>query len=124
MTDRLKFSYAAGVLLVCTFPLFGQVLPVPIPGGDIITPTLYINQFFPGVGTGFDGMNADPHGITNFNGLVAMGYGVGTATDSTGRSYLAITDVRVYQGEYFGAVPNGGAGRTRSQLAHGTFVEI
>jgi hypothetical protein len=124
MTDRWKFSCGIGLLAICSIPLLGQVLPVPIPGGDIIPPTLYINQFLPGVGPGFDGMNADPHGITNFNGLVAMGYGVGTATDSTGRSYLAITDVRVYQGEYIGGEPNGGAGRTRSKRAHATFVEI
>ena len=124
MTARWKFGCTLGLLAICSIPLVGQVLPVPIPGGDIIPPTLYINQFLPGVGPGFDGMNADPHGITNFNGLIAMGYGVGTATDNNGRSYLAITDVRVYQGDYIGGEPNGGAGRTRSKRAHATFVEI
>jgi len=124
MIDRSKVGFALGFLLICSLPLCGQVLPVPIPGGDIIPPSLYINQFLPGVGTGFDGLNADPHGITNFNGLVAMGYAVGAATDNTGRTYTVITDVRVYQGEYVGGEPNGGAGRTKSARAHGTFVEI
>ena len=117
------FGWASGCFLTLyAVALNGQVLPVPIPGGDIIPP--YVNQFFPGVGTGFDGLNADPHGITNFKGVVAMGYGAGTATDNNGRTYNVVTDVRVYQGEYVGAVPNGGAGRTVSAHAHGTFVEI
>lgn len=117
-----KIGWALFLLFVSPLLLCAQVLPVPIPGGDIIPP--YVNQFFPGVGPGFDGLNADPHGINNFSGIVAMGYGVGTATDSRGTTYTVITDVRVYQGEYVGAVPDGGAGRTKSVHAHGTFVEI
>ena len=101
-----------------------QVLPVPIPGGDVIPPFGLFNQFLPGGGTGFDGLNADPHGITNFNGLVAMGYTLGSATDNAGKQYAAITDVRVYQGQYVGAVPNGGAGQSKSSFTRGTFVEI
>jgi hypothetical protein len=124
MIFRSKLGYAAGILLLCSLPLFGQVQPIPLPGGDVIAPFGLFNQFLPGVGNGFDGLNADPHGITSFKGLVAMGYGVGTATDSTGRSYLTVTDVRVYQGEYIGGEANGGAGRTKSARAHGTFVEI
>jgi hypothetical protein len=75
-------------------------------------------------------MNADPHGITNFRGVTAMGYTSGPATDGHGNQYVVITDIRVYQGEYIGGetdpnIPsNNSAGATRSARARGTFVEI
>jgi len=135
-----KLYRVASILVLASVALWGQVqpsqaqvVPVPIPGGDIIAPFTIapgltgpglINQFLPGVGTGFDGLNADPHGITNFNGVVAMGYTAGSATDNAGKHYNVITDIRVYQGDYVGAEVNGGAGQTKSALAHGTFVEI
>jgi hypothetical protein len=75
-----------------------QPIPVPIPGGDVLAPSQLFNQFFPGAGPIYDGRDADPHGITNFRGLVAMGYTLGTAKDFAGRNYNVITDVRVYQG--------------------------
>lgn len=100
------------------------VQPVPIPGGDLLAPFGLFNQFFPGVGPIYDGLNADPQGITNFSGLVAMGYTTGTATDKAGRTYNVITDVRVYRGDYIGAVASEPAGGTKSARAHGTFVEI
>jgi hypothetical protein len=103
-------------------PLFGQVQPIPIPGGDVIQPFGLFNQYLPG--TGLDGLNADPHGITNSQTLVAMGYTAGTATDNLGNTYNIGTDIRVYQGDYMGAEANGGAGRSKSAKAHGTFVEI
>src|SRR5215470_11905891 len=90
-------------------PAHGQVLPVPIPGGDILAPFIIapgitgpalINQFLPGVGSGLDGLNADPQGITNFKGVVAMGYTTDTATDSAGHVYNIGTDIRVYQGTF------------------------
>ena len=139
MTTRKFYGVASILVLTCAAlwaqvrPAQAQVLPVPIPGGDIIAPFLFapgitapglINQFLPGVGIWFDGLNADPNGITNFKGLVAMGYTVGTATDSAGKRYTVNTDIRVYQGDYVGAGANGGAGRTKSALAHGTLVEI
>ena len=124
MSKWVKLAGVVTILLACGLPLSGQVLPVPIPGGDIIQPFGLFNQFFPGVGTGFDGLNADPHGITNTEGVVAMGYTTGTATDNNGKTYTVITDIRVYQADYVGAEPNGGAGRTKSAKAHGTFVEI
>lgn len=99
-----------------------QVFPVPVPGGDVVPP--FINQFFPGVGTAFDGLDAEPHGITNFKGVVAMGYTIGPATDNAGKAYQVITDIRVYKGDYVGATPTFGAGGTTSAKAHGTFVEI
>jgi len=101
-------------------------IPVPIPGGDVVPPlTAQINQFTPGDASFFDGLNAEPNGITNFDGVVAMGYTLGTATDGNGNQYQVVGDVRVYQGDYFGAVPTYPAGGTTSaQKAHGTFVEI
>jgi hypothetical protein len=104
-----------------------QVLPVPIPGGDIVPPL--INQFTPGVpgpNVFFDGVNAEPNGITNYEGVVAMGYTLGTATDNAGKQYQVITDIRVYKGDYFGAQASFGAGGTTTfpKKVHGTFVEI
>jgi hypothetical protein len=101
-------------------------VPVPIPGGDVIpnpdgSSSLW-NQFLPG--PGFDGLNADPHGLTNFRGLVAMGYTFGLATDNKGNTYQVITDIRVYQGDYIGAQATYGGGGTTSAKGHGTFVEI
>lgn len=101
-----------------------QVFPVPVPGGDVIPPSLFWNQFTPGEGVGFDGRDAEPHGITNFKGVTAMGYTIGPATDNTGTAYQVITDIRVYQGDYVGATSTFGAGGTTSARAHGTFVEI
>ena len=124
MSKVAKLAGTLSILLLCSLPLWGQALPVPIPGGDIIQPFGLFNQFFPGVGTGFDGLNADPHGINNSRTFVAMGYTAGTATDSNGKMYNVITDIRVYQGDYIGAVPTYGGGGTTSAKAHGTFVEI
>jgi hypothetical protein len=124
MTKGIKIAGALCILFRCSLRLTGQVLPVPLPGGDIIQPFGLFNQFFPGVGAGFDGLNADPHRINNSRTFVAMGYTAGTATDSSGKTYNVITDIRVYQGDYIGAVPTYGAGGTTSAKAHGTFVEI
>lgn len=106
------------------------VFPVPIPGGDVLPQmvpagsSIFWNQFTPGTAAGFDGLDADPHGITNFRGVVAMGYTIGPATDNKGTAYQVITDIRVYQGDYIGAQPPVGAFATKSAKAHGTFVEI
>jgi len=137
---RSRLVYLLFFLLAFSVPLRAQidpipnlsVQPIPLPGGDILSPYGLYNQFFPGppgVTPPFDPINADPHGITNFRGFTAMGYTSGTATDNQGKKYVVITDIRVYQGEYVGgeiADPNpmNSAGATRSALAHGTFVEI
>ena len=113
-----------GVAILRAESQLPQVSPLPIPGGDVVPQLGLINQFFPGVGTGFDGLNADPHGITNFRGTVAMGYTIGQATDSSGKTYQIITDIRVYQGDYIGAQATFGGEGTTSARAHGTFVEI
>lgn len=124
MTKEITLVGTACILFISSLTLRGQVLPVPLPGGDIIQPFGLFNQFFPGVGAGFDGLNADPHGINNSRTFVAMGYTAGTATDNNGKTYNVITDIRVYQGDYIGAVPTYGGGGTTSAKAHGTFVEI
>jgi hypothetical protein len=128
MTHGSKLVYFLCILALCSLPLRGQVQapvqPVPVPGGDLLAPFGLFNQYFPGVGPIFDGRDADPQGITNFRGHVAMGYTVGTATDSTGRAYNVVTDVRVYKGDYFGAVAQEPGGGTKSARSHGTFVEI
>ena len=105
-------------------PLRGQVQPIPLPGGDVLSPYGLFNQFFPGVGSIYDGRDADPHGIINSDGFVAMGYTAGMALDNSGKIYAVVTDVRVYQGAYVGAVAHDGAGGSVSAKAHGTFVEI
>lgn len=137
-----KLCLGMAFLALACVPVWGQgtpappqVLPIPIPGGDVllpaqpipaggVLPSALFNQFFPGVGSTFDGLNAEPHGITNFRGVVAMGYTSGVATDNVGKAYQVITDIRVYQGDYIGAQPTFGAGGSTSAKAHGTFVEI
>lgn len=89
-----------------------SVAPLPIPGGDNIPPL--IHQFLPG--PGFDGQDAEPNGITNFNGIFAQVYMGGHAVDSAGATWDVDVDTRVYQGEYVGA--------NDKMHAHGTFVEI
>ena len=106
-----------------------KVQPIPLPGGDIVPPYGLATSFIPGPlnqTPPFDPMNADPHVITNFRGVTAMGYTSGPAMDSQGNKYIVITDIRVYQGEYSGgeiADPKS-AGATKSARARGTFVEI
>src|ERR1700736_515785 len=91
--------------------------PIRIAGGDVLgSPGFQIYQFAPGdTSLGLDGIDAELNGITNFRGVAMMGYTTGTALGSDGKTYTAITDNRVYQGEYI--VVDG-------RHAHGTFVEI
>ena len=142
---RPRLAYPLLFLLAFSVPSKAQiepisalkVLPIPLPGGDIIPPTPLpgggvfpsyglFNQFLPGFpnqSPPFDPMNADPQGITNFHGVTAMGYTSGFTSD---QKFVVLTDIRVYQGDYIGgeiADPNS-AGATQSARAHGTFVEI
>ncbi len=126
---RRMLPFAVSTAVIVSLGLWAQaqspqVSALPLPGGDVVAPFGLFNQFFPGVGAGFDGQNADPQGITNFRGTVAMGYTNGTATDNSGTSYQVITDIRVYQGNYVGGQATFGAGGTTSARAFGTFVEI
>ena len=131
---RSKLGHLLFLFLAFGVPLKAQiepipslkVQPIPLPGGDIFPPYGLYNQFFPGPpnqNPPFDPMNADPHGITNFHCVTAMGYTSGFTTD---QKFAVVTDIRVYQGDYIGgeiADPNS-AGATKSARAHGTFVEI
>jgi len=135
MRSRLGYPLVLLILLLpfCV-PLKAQiepianlkVVPIPLPGGDIFPPYGLYNQFFPGPpnqNPPYDPMNADPHGITNFRGVTAMGYTSGFTAD---QKFAVATDIRVFQGDYIGgevADPNS-AGATKSARAHGTFVEI
>ena len=145
---RSWLVYLPFLLLASSVPLKAQiepistlkVQPIPLPGGDIFPPTVLpdgrllpsyglFHQFFPGPpnqNPPFDPVNADPHGITNFRGVTAMGYTSGPATDNSGAKYAVVTDIRVYQGEYIGGeiADANSAGATRSARARGTFVEI
>jgi hypothetical protein len=106
------------------------VQPIPIPGGDLIPRFGIVNSFVPGPpgqSPPFDPIGADPHVITNFKGLTAMGYTSGLATDNKNNPYVVITDIRVYKGKYIGgtaADPLNTAGATVSAEASGIFVEI
>ena len=132
---QLSKFVCASCIFVCgclafSIPLTAQIEPIPnlkvqptpLPGGDILPPYGLLNQFLPGPADQtppFDPMNADPHGITNFRGVTAIGYTSGPAMDNQGNKYVVITDIRVYQGEYIGgeiADPNS-AGATKSARA-------
>jgi len=77
----------------------GSTEPVPIPGGDVIPPL--IHNFLPGpTSLGFDGLDVEPNGITDFRGFVAQTTLGGTATGSDRKTYNLMSDMRVFQGEY------------------------
>ena len=84
----------------------GNIQPVPIPGGDLVPGYGIVNSFVPGPPgqtPPFDPIGAEPNVITNFKGLVAMGYTSGLTTmTSDGKQYAVITDIRVYKGAYTG----------------------
>jgi hypothetical protein len=82
--------------------------PQPIPGGFDIPPL--IHEFIPGPETitlpftriTLQGLHVEPSTITDFTGVTALAYHVGTVTGSDGRTYDLETDVRVFQGQYIG----------------------
>ena len=103
--NRVAFDVAAGSV---------NADPVPIPGGIDVPPLIHI--FGPGPkGLGFQGLDVEPNGITNFNGFAALAYLSGTATDSNKNKYNLSSDMRLYRGEYIS--PDGSHHR-------GTFVFI
>jgi hypothetical protein len=141
MPKSRKFCLGLAFLTLACVPVWGQgppppqVLPIPIPGGDVllpaqpipaggVLPSALFNVFSPGVGAFLDGQDAEPNVITNFKGHVAMGYTLGNATDNKGNPYAVITDIRVYRGDYAGGVSTYIGGGTTSAKAHGTFVLI
>ena len=141
MPKSRKLCLGLAFLAFACVPVWGQgtpppqVLPIPIPGGDVflpaqpipaggVLPSALFNVFSPGVGAFLDGQDAEPNIVTNFKGHVAMGYTLGAATDNKGNQYAVITDIRVYRGDYVGGVPTYIGGGTTSANAHGTFVLI
>ena len=122
MIRRLGAKAGLFLLVLGSTTLWAQVEAVPILGGDELPPL--IHSFLPGPGVGFDSVNADPNGLNNFKGVVAMGYTAGTATDQNGRTYNIGTDIRVYQGDYVGTVAVTGGFASKSAKGSGTFVLI
>ena len=70
--------------------------PIPVLGGGRI--------LSPGPRTlGFDGLAVDPSTIGNFRGLVALAYLRGRVRDTTGRQWVMMNDIRLFQGDYVSA---------------------
>lgn len=138
MATRWNHLWLLTILAGCSLAAWGQIDPIPnvaiqplpLPGGDVLPGYGLFHQFAPGPPgqiPPFDPPGADPHGLTNFKGVAAMGYGLGPATDGRGNPYAVITDIRVYQGYYVGGEavdPVNSAGYSKSAPAYGTFVEI
>jgi hypothetical protein len=80
--------------------------PKPIPGGLDIPPL--IHEFLPGPETitlpftqlTLQGLHVEPSTITDFKGVTALAYHVGTVTGSDGLIYNLETDIRVIAGHY------------------------
>ena len=91
-------SAGKGVTYVLSHPAAKD--PVPIPGG--FGPGAHV--FAPGpAGLGFQGKNVEPNVMTNFRGVTALGYPVGQALGSDGKTYDMFNDMRVFTGEYVAA---------------------
>ena len=95
--------------------------PKPILGGFNAPPL--IHEFIPGpdtitlpfTGITLQGVNVEPSTITDFRGVTALAYHVGTVTGSDGVTYNLETDIRGFEGEY---VAEDGSRR------EGTFAEM
>jgi len=86
----------------------GKTLPVPrpIPGGLTIPPLIHAYEpgtegiTLPFTQAPLGGLDVEPNTITDFKGVIAQAYHVGTATGSDGKTYNLETDIRAYKGEY------------------------
>jgi hypothetical protein len=111
---RSKLGALPLFLVAFSVPLMAQIQPipnlniqpVPIPGGDLLPGYGIVNSFAPGPPgqtPPLDPIGAEPNVMTNFKGLVAMGYTSGLTTmASDHKQYVVITDIRVYKGAYRG----------------------
>jgi hypothetical protein len=80
--------------------------PKPIPGGLDLPPLLHV--FAPGppevtlpfTGVQLMGLDVEPSVITDYKGVTALAFHVGTATGSDGRRYDLETDMRAMEGAY------------------------
>jgi hypothetical protein len=91
--------------------------PKPIPGGFVPFPGApLIHVFAPGpVDAGFMGENVEPSTITDFKGITALSYPLGTATDGDGNTFVMFNDMRVFTGTYVSM---------DGSILHGTFAFI
>ncbi|HET9558969.1 MAG TPA: hypothetical protein VFS70_17665 [Actinomycetota bacterium] len=82
--------------------------PKPIPGGIQIPGGPLIHVFAPGpegltlpfTGVQLMGLDVEPSVITDYRGVTALAFHVGTATGSDGRRYNLETDMRAMEGTY------------------------
>ena len=92
MALKTKIVAISGVAISGAFLALAQVPPVPTPGGDVLDPQdfppVLIHQSLPSTHPGFDGLNAELNGITNFRGLSAL--------SSTGGTEIEIRAYRVH----------------------------
>ena len=87
-----------------------QVLPAPkpIPGGLQIPGLPLLHVFAPGpedvtlpfTGVQLMGLDVEPSVITDYKGVTAVAFHVGTATGSDGKQYNLETDMRAMEGTY------------------------
>jgi hypothetical protein len=83
-------------------------LPVPEPIASVLDPGLPIHIQIPGPTgvtllysqTPLFGLNHERSTVGNFDGGVAMGYVLGTATGSDGEEYGLEVDIRAFEGSY------------------------
>jgi hypothetical protein len=80
------------------------VPPQPIPGG--FAPGIHVwvpgdpSVTLPFSKATLMGFDVDPTTILDFRGFSAVGFHVGTATGSDGKTYNLETDIRAYEGAY------------------------
>jgi hypothetical protein len=99
------------------------VLPKPILGGITLPDNSVIHVLAPGPtnitlplsGSQLAGEDVDSSTITDFDGFSAVGFHVGTAQGSDGKTYNLETDMRGFQGRYLG---------TDGQIHNGSFIFV
>ena len=82
--------------------------PKPIPGGIELPDGTVIHVFAPGppdvtlpfTGIQLMGLDVEPSVITDYRGVTALAFHVGTATGSDGKRYNLETDMRAMEGTY------------------------
>jgi hypothetical protein len=82
--------------------------PKPIPGGSQIPGGPLIHTFAPGpegltlpfTGVQLMGLDVEPSVITDYKGVTAVAFHVGSATGSDGKQYNLETDMRAMEGTY------------------------
>jgi hypothetical protein len=99
----LSASLLSAILILASVPAQAAGSdPKPIPGGFVPFPGApFIHVFAPGpVDLGFMGEDVEPNTITDFKGITALSYPLGTASDADGNTYVMFNDMRVFRGTY------------------------